>query len=70
MCDTSDLIHKIDSSCDTSKLIQKIDSSCLVDDTNIDVHMSLSCFEDPNDYAPNDDPDDIFKEEILLKVMN
>jgi hypothetical protein len=65
---------KCDAICDTRDMIQKIGSSCdtcfLVDDNNFDVHMSLSCFEDPNDYAPNDDPDDIFKEEILLKVMN
>jgi hypothetical protein len=39
----------------------------LVDDNNIDVHMSLSCSEDPNDYAPNDDPDDIFKDEYLTE---
>jgi hypothetical protein len=62
ICDTSDLIQKIVSSCDTSDLIQKIDSSCdtcfLVDDNNVDVHMSLSCIE-----APNDDSDDISKDE-------
>jgi hypothetical protein len=60
--DTSDLIQKIVSSCDTSDLIQKIDSSCdtcfLVDDNNVDVHMSLSCIE-----APNDDSGDISKDE-------
>jgi uncharacterized protein (DUF342 family) len=60
---------KCDAICDTSDLIQKIDSSCdtcyLVDDNNVDVHMSLSCFESPNDDAPNDDLDDISKDESL-----
>jgi hypothetical protein len=55
---------KCDAICDTSDLIQKIDSSCdtcyLVDDNNVDVHMSLSCSE-----APNDDADDISKDESL-----
>jgi hypothetical protein len=30
----------------------------LVDDTSVDVHMSLSCSETPNDDASNDDPED------------
>jgi hypothetical protein len=58
ICDTSDLIQKIDSSCDTC---------FLVDDNNVDVHMSLSCFETPNDDASNDDLDDISKDESLTK---
>jgi hypothetical protein len=32
----------------------------LDNDNNVDVHISLSCFE-----APNDDPGDIFKDESL-----
>jgi hypothetical protein len=53
---------KCDAMCDTSDLIQKIDSSgdsCfLVDDNNVDVHISLSCSEAPNDGAQNDDDHD------------
>ena len=60
---------KCDAICDTSDLIQKIDSSCdtcyLVDDDNVDVHMSLSCSEAPNYDASNDDPGDISKDEFL-----
>jgi hypothetical protein len=54
MCDTLDLIKKIDSSGD---------SCFLVDDNNVYVQISLSCLEAPND-VPNaaaqnyDDPDD------------
>jgi hypothetical protein len=37
----------------------------LVDDNNVDVHMSLSFSEAPNDVALNDDPNDISKDESL-----
>jgi hypothetical protein len=51
---------KCDAICDTNDLIN---SSCdLVDDNNVDVHMSLSCSE-----TQNDDPDDISKDESLTK---
>ena len=62
MCDMCDLLQKNNAICDTSDLIQKIDSSgdsCfLVDDNNVDVHISLSCSEAPNDDAQNDDDHD------------
>ena len=53
---------KCDAMCDTSDLIQKIDNSgdsCfLVDDNNVDVHISLSCSEAPNDDDAQNDDDD------------
>jgi hypothetical protein len=49
-------------------MIQKIDSSCdnyyLADDNNVDIHMSLSCSE-----APNDDPNDISKDQSLTECV-
>jgi len=52
---------KCDAICDTS---DPIDSSCdLVDDTSVDVNMSLSCSDTQTDDAPTDDPDDISKDE-------
>jgi hypothetical protein len=58
ICDTSDLIQKIDSSCDTC---------FLVDDNNVYVNMSLSCYETPNDDSSNDYSDDISKDESLTR---
>jgi hypothetical protein len=54
MCDTSDLIQKIDSSGDSCFLVD--------DNNNVDVHISLSCSEAPKDVpngdAQNDDDHD------------
>jgi hypothetical protein len=62
MCDTCDLLQNNDAVCDTSDLIKKSDSSgdsCfLVDDNNVDVHISLSCSETPNDVPNNDAQND------------
>jgi hypothetical protein len=60
---------KFDAICDTSDLIQNIDSFYLVDDNNVDVHMSLSCFEAPNVDAPNHDSNDISKDESLSEYV-